>query len=98
MDEFVNSGQYKKYARLKEKLEENDELRQKVESFYKKSEMFELKRIQGEETDFDEERVLSNQYTEIWLNETGNMYMAARNDIYKALARIYEIIENKCEL
>ena len=97
-DNFTGSETYAEYKRVKEKIENDPDLAKKIDAFYSASEAYELRRLNGEEIHFDEERVLSNQYTDIWLDENGNAYMAAKNKLTKTLGRVFEIIGTKCEI
>jgi len=97
-DEFVNSHTYREYTRLKQKIDDDPELKQKIEAFYDASDAYEAGRLRGDEIHFDVERVLSGQYADIWLNEDGHAYMKARNALYDTLDRVYKIIGEKCGL
>jgi len=97
-DRFTNSETYSEYARAKEKIEGDPDLLKKIGEFYSASEAYEARRLNGEEIHFDEERILSNQYTEIWLDENGRAYMAAKNKLTVTLGKIFEIIGTGCDI
>ena len=94
--EFVNCDAYKEFLRLNGELSGQPEMMNKIETFYKASESLELRRARGEHISFDEERLLSNQYTEIWLNETGRDYMNTKNGLLKTLDDVFKMIEADC--
>ena len=96
--EYKNSAAYKEYARLKKIIEKDPGLKSAVDSFYKASEAHEIKRMNGGTIPFDDERIMSNKYTELWLNETGHKFMAAKKELKAALVRIYGIIETNCDI
>ena len=97
VNEFKNCGPYIEYMRIKSTFGENPGLKTKLAEFEKASELFENKRLQGE-ISFDEERVISSMYTELWLSEDGRAYLESKNELYKILGDIFEIIENQCAL
>ena len=97
-DEFLNSEAYKEYERLIIEIERDAELRQKLESFYRASEAFEQKKAGGSEYSFDDERILSNKYAELWLNETAGRFMSVKKELFNTLEAVREKIESKCGL
>jgi len=95
---FVNCDVYREYISIKQRLDDNPELKGMLERFYKESLDFELKRLGGGEPDFEEERRISGQYADIWLSEDGRRFMEIKNALYRTLRTIYETIEEKCAL
>jgi len=94
---FVNCDAYLEYISIKQRLNDNLELKGMLERFYKESLDFELKRLAGD-ADFEEEKRISGQYADIWLTEDGRRFMETKNTLYKTLRQIFETIEEKCAL
>ena len=97
-DEFINSGLYKEYNRLKVSLEDNPELKVKIDEFKIKSESYEIKLLQTGEDSFDEEKIVSSLYSEVMLYEDGKLYLDAEKKLYGLLDQMFTILENRCRL
>jgi len=70
-------------------------LAQKIDSFYRDAEAYEIKKMRGEDVPFDEERIISGNYAELWLDETGNRYMALKGELYETYCEVMNMIETK---
>ena len=96
-DAFTACEAYAEYTNVKSRIENDPELSLKITEFEKAAEAFEAKRG-GEGVSFDEERIISNMYTDIWLNGDGRAYFTSLSELYKALGEIYDILENGCKI
>ena len=95
---FTQWDIYIEYKRLTDKLAGDPALLHKIEAFYEASADFERRRRDGEDVNFEDEKSLSARYTDIWLNESGRLYMETRRKLHEALGKIFEVIERDCVL
>ena len=97
-EEFLSCEPYMEYSRIKLRLEQNPELKEKIAEFEKTSDIYEKKRIDNEYVSFDDERTISDMYTDLWLSEDGRAYLESQKELCGILRRTLEIIELKCTL
>ena len=98
VSEFINCESYKKYIYIKLKINNDPDLKDKLAEFEKASDIYETKRMQDDYISFDEERIISNMYTELWLSDDARAYLEAQRKLYETLRQVLEIIEKNCLL
>lgn len=90
--EIKNSEEYKEYKKLKEEVNKNIELKEKLDNFEKARYDIQIATIQGTEQDKEKAVSMQNLYIELIQNETMKKYFDAELKFNVILADINKII------
>jgi cell fate (sporulation/competence/biofilm development) regulator YlbF (YheA/YmcA/DUF963 family) len=93
-DSFNNSKEFKLFLELKEQIESNAQLKNKIGEFKKMSFSFEAKKTQGIETDFEEEKLIGRMYADVIMTDVGRQYIDAENTLFDMLSSVHNIMDN----
>lgn len=90
--EIKNSEEYKEYKKLKEEVNKNIELKEKLDNFEKERYDIQIATIQGREQDKEKAVDIQKLYIELIQNETMKKYFDAELKFNVILADINKII------
>lgn len=90
--EIKNSEEYKEYKKLKEEVNKNIELKEKLDNFEKARYDIQVATIQGTEQDKEKAVNIQNLYIELIQNETMKKYFDSELKFNVILADINKII------
>lgn len=90
--ELKNSEEYKEYKKLKEEVNNNIELKEKLDNFEKSRYEIQVAAIQGTEQDKEKAANMQKLYVELIQNETMKKYFDAELKFNVILADVNKII------
>ncbi len=92
------SEEYLKYKKYKKIIDDNIELKNKINDFKKMQVQTEVKLTQGIFVSDDEKKELQNLYTELTLNENIDIYLQCEKILFKTIESIYDEIVNSIDI
>ena len=99
MINFIHeSAEYKEYQRLKKVLEDNIELKNKINYLKKQQLEQELRKRNGESISEEEKRKLNELYTELVLNEDVSTYLENERIVEDMIVKVYDDLADAVEL
>jgi len=98
-ERFSQSAPYRDFQHYKKLLEEDPVLLTRVKEYKKAQTEFEYKRLRGESmVNFDEEKHVSNLYTELSLNKVAGAFLAAENALLELYRQAFDTLCDACDL
>lgn len=95
IEEILRSDEYVTLKSINKKIEANSELKIKLDAFNAASYKLEMKRFKGEEITFDEEKLVSAYYSDVYMNEDGRIFLETERSLYNTIQVIYGMIADR---
>lgn len=92
------SSAYQNYLYYKEKLQQNETLKNKIMDFKKKQIDIEVRKTQNTPVSMQEEYDLSDMYSEIMLNDIGAGFIENERSVIQLLSNVFAIIGNNVKV
>ncbi|MCL2015516.1 MAG: YlbF family regulator [Defluviitaleaceae bacterium] len=94
--DFSNSFLYSEYCRYKSEMQANPELLAKVEQYKQAQIALETHRLTHGSVDFNEERKIANQYTELTLHPIAGEFLQCEHQLLQLFATVFDIVNDAC--
>jgi cell fate (sporulation/competence/biofilm development) regulator YlbF (YheA/YmcA/DUF963 family) len=97
-DKLKNSESYTEYLSVKQKINNDPELKYQISAFRKANFDYQYRFLNNESPSFEEEKAVSSIYWKLMSNADAKKYLECEKSIVERLERIYNIIGSACEL
>ncbi|MCL1986995.1 MAG: YlbF family regulator [Firmicutes bacterium] len=94
---FRNSTLYHKYCDYKNQLESDSALLAQVKAYKQNQIELETKRLANGNVDFNEEKQVSQQYTDLTLHPIAGEFLHCEYELLQLFATVFDIINDSCE-
>ncbi len=91
-NKFCSSKSYKEYLRLRELIQKDTVLKEKINQYKVEQMAYQSKVMANQETFFEEEKRISKLYTELFMNETTRDFLIVEKELLDTLNHIYDNI------
>lgn len=97
-EKMQSSSAYQNYLYYKEKLQQNETLKNKIMDFKKKQIDIEIRKTKNAPVSMQEEYDLSDMYSEIMLNDVGAGFIENERSVIQLLSNVFAIIGNNVKV